>query len=253
MKKTYLFIFPLLVLSACNKDKYFKGLSAYSDGFENYFTSKQLTEIQDKYWSFTQLTRDGNAIDIDSFMAHSGKKCLRFSAKKSTPDAVSKCSVSKQNMAFKEGEIFHFSAWYYIAGNEPADWLFLFDLEEKVAVGAGPGMRLALVGDSGQLRVEHKYFNKDILQKNPIQFPLNQWVHIEFETLLSQKKKGYVKVWQNGQLIIEQYKWKTLPTDFLYNQQGTKGIYNSVEIGITANTRNSDMVLLVDDVEATKK
>ncbi len=253
MRKTGVFIFPFLLLSACNKDKYFKGLSAYSDGFESYNKSKELTEIQDKYWSFTQLTREGNTINIDSSMAHSGKKCLRFTALKNTPDVVSKCSVSKQNMAFKEGEVFYFSAWYYITGSEPADWLFLFDLEEKVAVGAGPGMRLALVGDSGQLRVEHKYFNKDILQNNPVNFPRNQWVRIEFETLLSQKKKGYVKVWQNGKLIIEQYNWKTLPTDFLYNQQGTKGIYNSVEIGITANTRNGDMVLFVDDVEAKRK
>ena len=129
-----------------------------------------------------------------------------------------------------------------------ADWIFLFDLEEKTAIGAGPGMRLALENDF--LLVEHKYLNPDIRQtKNEeISFPRDQWVNIRFETKLSQKKKGYVKVWQDEILILEQSSWKTLPTDMLYFQQGTKGMYSQIEFGVTANTRDNPMTVYVDDI-----
>jgi putative lipoic acid-binding regulatory protein len=35
----------------------------------------------------------------------------------------------------------------------------------------------------------------------------------------------------------------------LYFQQGTKGMYNSIEIGITANSAESTAVVWVDDFE----
>jgi hypothetical protein len=112
-------------------------------------------------------------------------------------------------------------------------------------------MRLALVGSSGWLEVEHKYNQPNIRQKegSEISFPRNEWVHVEMETLLSKKDKGYVKVWQNGTLILEQYNWQTLPRDFLYFQQGTKGEYDSVEFGISANSHDGNTELWVDDIE----
>jgi hypothetical protein len=114
-------------------------------------------------------------------------------------------------------------------------------------------MRLAMVDNA--IRVEHKFLNPDIIQPEgqEVLFPRNQWVQLTFETKLSQKKDGYVKIYQDNQLIIEQYNWKTLPTDLLYFQQGTKGMYSSIEFGITANSFDNDMVLYVDDVEAYVK
>jgi hypothetical protein len=76
---------------------------------------------------------------------------FRFEAQPSTQKAASKCSLVKNKMAFWEGETVRISFWCYLKGNAPASWLFLFDLEEKVAIGAGPGMRIANVGADNQL------------------------------------------------------------------------------------------------------
>ena len=140
------------------------------------------------------------------------------------------------------------SGWYFIEGTNALDWLFLFDLEEQTAIGAGPGMRLALVNK--QLLVEYKFYESSILQPigQEIDFPRNEWVEIVWEVKLSQKNEGTVKLWQNGILIIDTKNNRTLPKDLLYSQQGTKGMYSSVEIGITANSKDNDLTIWVDDI-----
>lgn len=253
MKKTLLILFlGILIFSACDKKKYFDGPNQYTDSFENYNIKDSLIDGENIRWSFFQLTKPSNSISIDSIQFHSGKKSLLCTAEKS--DAIiSKASTTKQFMAFWEGQTLVSECWYYIEGTDSLNWLFLMDLEEKVAIGAGPGMRLALVND--KIRVEHKYYNPDIIQNqgSPINFPRNQWVKLRFETLLSKKKKGNVRVYQNDVLIISQDNWKTLPTDFLYFQQGTKGMYNSVEFGITANSKDNASKVYIDDVNVFVK
>ena len=90
-------------------------------------------------------------------------------------------------------------------------------MEEQAFIGAGPGMRLALVDN--QLRVEYKFNEKDIVQTSgqEIDFPRNQWVELIWEVKLSQKNNGTVKLWQNGQLIIDGNNKRTLPKDVLYS------------------------------------
>lgn len=177
-------------------------------------------------------------------------KSLLFKAAKSDKDGASKSSLAKQKMAFWKGETVRLSAWYYIEGTQNLNWLFLMDLEEQTPIGAGPGMRLALVDN--QLRIEHKFNEKDIKQQNPISFPRNEWVKIVWEIKLERKKKGTVKLWQNGQLIIDSKEHNTLPKDLLYFQQGTKGMYSSCEIGITANSSDNPTRLWVDDITFQK-
>lgn len=246
--KTISFLCLVLLLSSCKVEKYFDGPDTYRDGFESYTESEDL--LGEDKWSFFQITNDNNSIELDSSRAHSGNLSLRFSAQKSTDELLSKCSVVKQKMSFWQGETVYASFWYWIEGDAAANWLFLFDIEEQAHIGAGPGMRLANVGTDNHIWVEHKYLvPNDLQQETPIPLPRNQWVHLEFEALLSKKKEGYVRAWQDGQLIISQNDWKTLPTDILYSQMGTKGMYSSIEFGITANTYDSDMVLYLDDVE----
>ena len=155
-------------------------------------------------------------------------------------------------MAFYEGDIVHVEMWYYIEGTQNAEWLFLFDIEEQAAIGAGPGIRLAMVED--EIVVEHKYFNPNIFQieGSEKKVPRNEWFKITFEAELSQKEKGYIKVWQNDTLIIEQQNWRTLPKDALYFQQGTKGMYSSIEFGLTANSKDNPLIIYLDDVSIKK-
>ena len=253
MKGTIPAIFLVVFfLCACNKKKFFDGPDNYQDGFENYSTLADLLLPDDLYWSYTQQTRPGNTIEVDSSQHHTGTHSLKFVAKKSDNEGASKSSIAKQHMAFWEGETVRMRAWYFIEGVNSLDWLFLMDLEEQTAIGAGPGMRLALVDN--QLRMEYKFNEKDITQPTvqAIDFPRNQWVEILWELKLSRKNKGSVKLWQNGQLLIDRQNVRTLPKDILYFQQGTKGMYSSCEIGITADSKENDLTLWVDDIQFEK-
>lgn len=251
--KNIKYLLPFIIIaSSCNKEEFFKGPNFFQDNFETYTSLNDLIIENDQLWSFTQLTRDENNINIDTLTFHSGNKSLKFEAKKTTNGDASKCSIAKQNMAFWNGETVRITAWYYIEGSESLEWLFLMDLEEQTAVGAGPGMRLALVNN--QLRVEHKFLEDDIIQSTgtEIDFPRNEWVELIWEVKLSTEDNGTVKLWQNGQMIIDTKNNRTLPKDFLYFQQGTKGMYSSIEVGITANSDDSDLTMWVDDIKFEK-
>lgn len=238
----------IILLGSCNKEKYFDGPDFYQDDFEMYSALSDLLLPYDLLWSFTQLTMDDNRISVDSTHFYSGSKSLKFVAKRSDGNLLSKCSIAKQNMAFWEGETVRVSVWYFIEGTDALEWLFLMDMEEQTAIGAGPGMRLALVNN--ELRVEYKFNENDITQTSgqAVSFPRNEWVELVWEVQLSQKNEGTVKLWQNGQLIIDSKNNRTLPQDMLYFQQGTKAMYSSIEIGITANSSPSDLTLWADDV-----
>jgi translation initiation factor IF-1 len=242
------YISAISLLLACSKEKYFGGPNTFSDDFESYASIDSTLDGDNLYWSFFQRTIDGNGSVIDTIQTHSGNQSIQFFAAASNENEVSKSSISKQKMAFYEGDIVHVEMWYYIEGTASADWLFLFDIEEQAAIGAGPGIRLAMVED--ELVVEHKYFNPNIFQTEGSEkkVPRNEWFKITFEAELSQKEKGYIKVWQNDTLIIEQQKWRTLPKDALYFQQGTKGMYSSIEFGLTANSKDNPMIIYLDDV-----
>lgn len=253
MKNNVILIFiASAVVCGCNKEKFFDGPDFFQDDFESYSTLDEMLLPDDQLWSFTQLTRPENTIVVDTTVQHAGSRSLKFEAKKSDADGASKASIAKQNMAFWDGETVRMRAWYFIEGSQSLEWLFLMDLEEQTAVGAGPGMRLALVND--RLRVEYKFNEKDITQPvgQEVSFPRDQWVELVWEIKLSQKNKGAVRLWQDGQLIIDSQDNRTLPKDLLYFQQGTKGMYSSFEIGITANSKDSDLTIWVDDIQIEK-
>lgn len=249
MKIVLHIVFVLLLLSSCNKEKYFDGPNNYQDDFESYQSTDDLFDGNDEQWSFSQNTRDNNEFSVSTAFAHSGSHSIRFIANPTDDDGASKCAIVKQKMAFYEGETVRVEAWYYLLGNDELQWLFLMDLEEQAAIGAGPGIRVALVDNA--LAIEHKIPNPNLIQdaSSVVEFPRNQWVKVTLEVKLSQKKKGYVKLYQNDTLIINQDKWRTLPRDILYFQQGTKGMYTSIEFGITANSFSNNAELYLDDVK----
>jgi 5-keto 4-deoxyuronate isomerase len=72
-------------------------------------------------------------------------------------------------------------------------------------------------------------------------------VRIQLEVKLSQRNKGYIKLWQNGELILDHDKVQTMPRDMIYVTQGTSGVFRQVEIGLTANGSGAPAILYVDD------
>lgn len=248
MKSRLSVILVLTSLLSCNKKQFFDGPNSFQDSFENYSVLEELLLPNDELWSFTQVTRDLNNISIDTQRASSGLQSLHFFAEASDNNGASKASIAKQNMAFWEGETVQLRATYFIEDEGSLEWLFLMDIEEQTAIGAGPGMRLALVDD--QLRIEYKFFEQDIIQDlgKEVDFPRNEWVEIVWKIKLSTQETGRTQLFQNGSLIIDRNEIRTLPSDFLYFQQGTKGMYSSCEIGITANSQDQDVTLWVDDI-----
>ena len=258
MKSIHLYRIPLmgsllllLLLQSCAK-KNFEGYpNTLSDGFENAATPEDLLKDQGGEWSAIQLSLEANEIIPLSGRAHTGSRALKCTAAAST-DEVSKCSIFNNELTLKEGEIFHFTAWYYLEGDANVDYLFLADLEERVSIGPSPGIRIALAGPEGYLVLERgKIAEKTIHQEagSERSFPRDQWVYLEWRVEMQRKKRGSVRVWQDNRLLIEATDIRTMPRDRLYVVQGTKGIYSNIEVGITANTKESDVTLWVDDVE----
>jgi hypothetical protein len=249
-----LLIISVIFLSACKKNRLKNDPEFYSDDFEKsvYLNQAAIDALfeDDSLWSFNQLTREQNNFDFNSDTVHSGTKSLRFSAEASG-DGASKCSIAKQNLAFLEGETVKITAWYYLVGEAKLDYLFLIDMEERTPIGAGPGMRLTLVDNLIAIE-RNKMMKSTLFQDNGIQFPRNEWVKIEWITELSRRKKGSVLVYQNNELIIQENEIQTMPKDFLYNIQGTGGVYQSFEFGITANSNDNKCELFLDDVVIQK-
>ncbi|MEL6591800.1 MAG: hypothetical protein AAFQ68_17030, partial [Bacteroidota bacterium] len=90
-------------------------------------------------------------------------------------------------------------------------------------------------------------------KESRIPFPRDEWVEVRWEMLLSQKNEGWVKIWQNGQLLIDVLDTPTLPRDRLTLIQGTHNYYHSLQVGITANSQRNPCVLYIDDVSISSK
>jgi hypothetical protein len=179
---------------------------------------------------------------------HSGNKSLKCSATTTQGDVVSKAGILKNNLGIEEGGVFYFECWYYLESSQPKN-IFIADFEEPAAISSSPGFRLML-NEEGALCVERRKMTESTLQQTveqPRIFPLQQWVRIQLEVKLSQRNKGYIKLWQNGELILDHDKVQTMPRDMIYVTQGTSGVFRQVEIGLTANGSGAPAILYVDD------
>lgn len=237
-------------LSSCLKNKFKTGTTVLNEDFESINLIEDLFEDKGGNWSFYQQTNN-NSISIDTINPHSGNKCLKIYAKPTLNGKASKSNLANNDMLYKAGQTVLFTGWYYIEGNKNLADIYLFDLEEIVPIGAGPGMRFLLKTDKEYIKINRaKMLESDISPspENQLSFPRNEWVKLTIETRLSKKKKGYVKVYQNNTLIINEDNIRTLPKDKITIVQGTKGLYQSIQVGITANSPNNEAIVYIDDI-----
>jgi hypothetical protein len=150
-----------------------------------------------------------NTIRLDSINPHSGNQCLIFFAAKSE-NGASKSDIAHNKLAFHEGNTFYGSCWFYLEGAQSLDYIFLFDLEESVPIGAGTGIRVALAADEAELFLvleRNKLVNEATLiqtESDKIAFTRNEWVHLELSVLMKRNRKGTLKICQNNLLIIDE-------------------------------------------------
>lgn len=254
MKKSTIYfgliIFVLIV--SCNKYEIFDGEDFYYEGFESYTSYDDL--MSDERNFFSQITYPENFITPDTIIKRSGNQSMKFYGVGTKNDFLCKCSYSHHYMAFWEGETIVVSAWYYIDSDDELPWLFIMDLEEKTNIGAGPGIR-PYISKNNSFGINFKYNQPNFEQDadNQVDIPRKQWFKLSMEVFLSQKNNGWINLYQNDTLVLNLVDVQTLPTDILYFQQGTKGMYNSAEFGITANPTEVDLTLYVDDIEVYVK
>jgi len=248
MTKIFWICLLALVFLGCSREKWFDGPNSLVEDFESVAEVEDLFPDDDSRWVFFQATRDANSILLDSINPHTGQQSIRFF---SQAGDVSKSALAKNQMAFYEGEIVSISAWYYLADTGRIDYLFLMDIEEDAAIGAGPGIRIA-IGEEDALVVErNKYGQKTLYQRDELQvpFPRREWVKVTLEVDLQTDKTGRISLYQNDTLILDATDILTLPRDRLYFTTGTKGMYQSVQFGITAVSLDRDLELWMDDIE----
>ncbi|NOZ48018.1 MAG: hypothetical protein GXO79_14760 [Chlorobi bacterium] len=245
-KSLIIFLVAGFILFGWNKEEFFCGKNNLYEDFEGINKTDNL--FLSGNWEYYQQTIASNFIEIDTNNAHSGNNCLKIFATKGT---ISKSDIANNKMAFWENDIVQISAWFYLQGTDDLNYVFLFDIEENAVIGASPGIRIAIDDNDCLLIERNKYGEPTIQQTNEkkISFPRNQWVELKIEIDLKQKDEGYIKLWQDDVLLINATNIETLPKDKLYFIQGTKGMYQSIQIGVTATTSDSDVIMFLDDIE----
>lgn len=239
------YIILTFILLGCNKENFFKGKNSIYEDFE---AVNDIDELLDNgNWKYFQQTEINNYIKIDTLNPHSGSNCLKIFA---TKGSISKSDIANNKMAFWKDDIVQISAWFYIMGTENLNYVFLLDIEEDAMIGASPGIRIAIDADNYLLIERKKYGQSTIHQSinNKISFPRNQWVELKVEINLQQKENGYIKLWQNNIQLVKANNIQTLPKDNLFLTQGTKGMYQSVQVGVTATTSENDVTMFIDDI-----
>jgi|688.fasta_scaffold240698_3 hypothetical protein len=84
------------------------------------------------------------------------------------------------------------------------------------------------IGENGELLVRtHNEFTFDIKTLHVIanSFPVDTWTNIKFEVLSTPQSNGYIRVYLNGKLVVEENR-PTLPTAE-YSNMMRVGIYNA--------------------------
>ena len=128
-------------------------------------------------------------------------------------------------------------AWFYLAEGTPTS---LIDIECANLSGS-PGIRI-LLSNLLEPRVENKWGNKityRAISGVNAKIPRNQWVKISFYLFLSESNDGVAQVKINNNLIID----GRGPTIY-----SADGLYNRMQVGVTANSNPSDAVIYVDDL-----
>ncbi len=200
-------------------------------------TISSYVALRQKIFNYEMDFQD-NRIDLDNRIVHSGTKSLRVLAVKPTAALpITKTSVDNEILALRKNTLVNITTWFYIAEGSPTG---LIDLECEF-IKESPGIRL-LLSDQLEPRIEMKWGSKASyrpLSNIDAKIPRNQWVKLALYLALTDNANGVMQVRINNNLVIDA-RGQTL--------FDANGLYNRMQLGITANTANSNAVVYVDDV-----
>jgi hypothetical protein len=215
-------------------------------GVDGWTITTLLSPKADSVPKYVQLNKElmkggnfrDNRIDLVQDNVYSGNYAVRFSAVRPGRGMVtSKSLLEKNNLCFAKGDHLWFSGWYYLEKGVPST---LVDFETR-RLNQGPGIRL-FIREKKYVSMELKFAHKPQYNQTRVALPVGKWVHIKLHLWLSNREDGIIEAWQDGEKILST-KGQTLPTH--------DTIYNSMEVGITATTMET--VLIVDDVAVSRE
>lgn len=179
-----------------------------------------------------------NRIDPESAIKRSGRGAFRFTAVAPAPGMVtSKSLIEKNDFCFGKGDDLWFSGWFFIAEGMPST---LVDFETR-RLQEGPGVRI-FIRRQRFASVELKFAHKPQYNQTAVELPTQRWVNLKLHLKLSNHDDGVVEMWQDGIKILDT-RGQTLPTH--------DTVYNAMEVGITATTMRTDIV--VDDIAVSRE
>jgi len=189
----------------------------------------------------------GNRVELTSIRQRSGSYSLRCTAKPSATQ-VSKASLTRNLMYFKQGDHVYTSMWLFL---KPTPSVYdgggttFMDLESSFmqSVGLRLIVRQSAAGqDALAFELE---FPKTQFKQAPgseVPFPTGRWVQVRTHALLSADDTGMVQIWQDGREVLNAT-GRTLPL--------ADTIYDRIEIGVTALAQGAlyEKVLWIDEFE----
>lgn len=167
----------------------------------------------------------------------------------SESEGIVKSSIKKQDISFIKWETLFFSAYYFLEDSKAINDIYLFDVEVDPSnwylYKWSPWRRIFIDSNNSLATDLWKWIKNDTkYQKNLVPFPQNQWVKLETEIFLSDNSNGYIKIWQDSNLLIDE-NGITLPN--------AKIPYSSLEVWLTANVSWVNQVLYIDNIKLYKK
>lgn len=234
---------------------------AFEDGFENASQLSDLFPSDGSRWTQLFVTGEGGFVELTGERVRSGQQALKLAANATLAGGtLTKATLQKNNLCFTNADDFWFSGWYYLMPAASLDGVYIWDIESATApwpdtsnlqhpdrfLFASPGRRVQFLPQD-LLSIQSKGFGAGLTNyvqpaASAIPFPQGQWVHLIVHMRLSglDDGQGLTEVWQDGRKIIG-----ASGQNFPY---GVHAVYNSQEVGFSANASAVARVMYIDDI-----
>jgi hypothetical protein len=234
----------------------------FDDGFENTNRILDLFPRDASRWSRIEQSHKENKLELQSQIVNSGERSLCLKAT-GTNGKTSKMSIISDGVDFREGQRVVLSAWFYLPSGQDVENMTLFDLEcttcwpeNSTKQNMSPGIRVRLEKSEGNVTVSRSKIGQrsDLRapQSKRVPFPRDRWTHFKWIVDLSTSDAGNTEIYLDDVLVLSG-RGVNMPNVSVFKQYGIElkqpVKYDQFEVGISANSRKTPIVMCVDDVE----
>lgn len=270
MKNNFIFIALIVFTLSCN-DNRVEGPTIvdlpyiFEDGFEspNIDLDDLFPEDASRWTNIQQVNPSSseNDISLNQTLVLEGSNSLELLAQASD-DILSKMDIQKGGIFAPEGSKLFIEANFYMASENELTNLLLIDIEcctcwdPSVSNNQCPGIRLMFTGENDYLSIERGKIGQSTIFNSTVEFPRNEWVHVEWNMTLSSKDDG------ENMLFINDVEAINIEASNLPNAEEFKDIFadegidfelqeplgiERVQIGATANPTENAVHMYIDD------